>query len=227
MPPSQVMSSLGGSCEYNNTKWVKRRNMDSKKRSEPRIWTTNTYNRLSQYYDTFIKFFFPIGEKGRERIVEKLTAGSVLDVACGTGTLLEKAKRKGLKCYGIDLSEGMLAEAKRKISEAILIRASYYEIPLLEESFDYVVVTNALSGDHIDARKVLAEMLQVCRSDGWVYIAEWPKADKETFGERILVWFAGLNDDAPKDYMEIFREMGYEAEVDVLSERYHVYGIRK
>ena len=76
------------------------------------------YNRLSRYYDTFMKFFFPVGEKGRERIVEKLTSGSVLDVACGTGTLLEMAGKKGLECYGIDLSEGMLAEAKRKVPEA-------------------------------------------------------------------------------------------------------------
>jgi ubiquinone/menaquinone biosynthesis C-methylase UbiE len=175
-----------------------------------------------------MKFFFPIGEKGRERIVEKLTSGSVLDVACGTGTLLELAKKKkGLECYGIDLSEGMLAEAKRKVPEAKLIRASYYEIPLPEESFNYVVATNALSGDHIDARKVLAEMLQVCRSDGWVYIAEWPKAEKETIVERILVWFARLSEDAPKDYEVIFGEMGYEPEVEVLSERFHVYGIRK
>ena len=198
-----------------------------KKRSAPRVWTTSTYNRLSRYYDTFMKFFFPVGEKGRERIVEKLISGSVLDVACGTGTLLKMAKKKGLKCYGLDLSEGMLAQAIRKVPEAEFRQASYYEMPYPEESFDYVVATNALSGEHIDARKVLGEMLRVCRSGGWVYIAEWPKGEEETYRERILVWFAGLNDDAPKDYIEIFREIGYEPEVEVLSKRYHLYGIRK
>ena len=198
-----------------------------KKRSAPRVWTTSTYNRLSRYYDTFMKFFFPVGEKGRERIVEKLISGSVLDVACGTGTLLKMAKKKGLKCHGLDLSEGMLAQAIRKVPEAEFRQASYYEMPYPEESFDYVVATNALSGEHIDARKVLGEMLRVCRSGGWVYIAEWPKGEEETYRERILVWFAGLNDDAPKDYIEIFREIGYEPEVEVLSKRYHLYGIRK
>ena len=198
-----------------------------KKRSEPRVWTAKTYNRLSPYYDTFMKFFFPLGEEGREMIVEKLASGSVLDVACGTGTLLAMAKMKGLKCYGMDLSEGMLAQARGKVPGAEFRQASYYKIPYPEESFDYVVATNALSGDHIDARKVLGEMLRVCRSGGRVYIAEWPKAEKETFAERLLVWFASLNDDAPKDYLEIFREMGYEPEIDVLSKRYYVYGIRK
>jgi len=51
-----------------------------------------------------MKFFFPFGEKGREKIVEKLTSGSVLDEACGTGTLLELAGKKGLECLGISTS---------------------------------------------------------------------------------------------------------------------------
>jgi hypothetical protein len=60
-----------------------------------------------------------------------------------------------------------------------------------------------------------------------MYIAEWPKAEKDTFSERLLVWFAGLNDDEPKDYLGMFREMGYEPEIDVLSKRFYVFGIRK
>ncbi len=66
-----------------------------KERSQPRIWTTETYDRISRYNDTFMKFFFPIGQKGRRRIVKKLTSGSVLDVACGTGTLLAMEKTRG------------------------------------------------------------------------------------------------------------------------------------
>jgi 2-polyprenyl-3-methyl-5-hydroxy-6-metoxy-1,4-benzoquinol methylase len=58
--------------------------------------------RTCKYYDLFMRVFFPIGEKGRERIVERLSAGSILDVACGTGTLLAMAGEKGLECYGID-----------------------------------------------------------------------------------------------------------------------------
>ncbi|MGB2964118.1 MAG: class I SAM-dependent methyltransferase [Anaerolineales bacterium] len=197
------------------------------KRTQPRIWTTKTYNRVSRHYDAIMKYFFPIGEKGREKIVEKLTSGSVLDVACGTGTLLEMAKKKGLECYGIDISEGMLAQEKRKIPDVEVSQASYYELPYTEESFDFAVATNALSGDFIDARKVILEMIRVCRTGGWIYIAEWPKAEKDTFIERLVVWFASLNDDAPKDYLEIFGEMGFEPEVDILSERYHIYGIRK
>ena len=206
---------------------VKHMENDMKERSQPRIWTTKTYNRISRFYDTFMKIFVPIGEKGRERIVKKLATGSVLDVACGTGTLLEMAKIKGLKCFGIDISEGMIAIAKKKVPGAEITLGSYYEIPYLEGMFDHVVATNALSGDSIDARRVLYEMHRVCSSGGWIYIAEWPKAQKDSFVERLVVWFASLADDAPKDYLEIFRELGYVPEVDVLGKRYHVYGIKK
>ena len=95
-----------------------------KRREQSRIWTTNTYNRLSRYYDKFMKFIFLVGEQGRERIAKKLISGSVLDVTCGIGMLLEMAGKRGLDSYGIDLSEGMIAEAKRKIPGAEFKRAN-------------------------------------------------------------------------------------------------------
>jgi ubiquinone/menaquinone biosynthesis C-methylase UbiE len=174
-----------------------------------------------------MRFFYPIGEKGRVRIVERLGAGSILDVACGTGTLLAMASEKGLRCYGIDISEEMLDQAKAKVQDAEFKLASYYELPYTSGHFNYVVATNALSGVHIDAKKVLSEMIRVCKSGGEIYIAEWPTANKETLIEQIIVKLASFNDDAPKDYLKIFRELGYKPEVEVLSERYHVFGIRK
>jgi ubiquinone/menaquinone biosynthesis C-methylase UbiE len=196
-------------------------------RSQPRVWTPRTYDGLAKFYDLFMRVLFPAGEKGRERIVERLSAGSVLDVACGTGTLLAMAHGKGLDCYGIDNSQGMLNQAKSKVPSAELKRASFYEIPYPDGRFDYVVATNALSGTCIDAKRVLTEMTRVCKSGGGVYIAEWPKAETETLIERFTVWLAGLNDDAPKDYQAIFAGLGYEPEVEVLGKRYHIFGITK
>jgi ubiquinone/menaquinone biosynthesis C-methylase UbiE len=184
--------------------------------TKPKIWTTKTYNRLSKYYDKFMRIFFPLGEKGRERIVERLEVGSILDVGCGTGTLLALATIKGLRCFGIDLSKGMLNRAKLKVPDAYLARASFYEIPFPSECFDYVVATNALSGTFIHAKDALVEMIRVCKHGGSVHIAEWPKAQKDTIGERLIVKLASLNDDAPKDYPKIFRELGLEYEVEPL-----------
>jgi ubiquinone/menaquinone biosynthesis C-methylase UbiE len=195
--------------------------------SQPRVWTKRTYDKLAKYYDFFMRVFFPVGEEGRRRIVERLGDGSLLDVACGTGTLLARAHKKRLKCYGIDISQGMLNQARAKVPNAQFNRASFYEIPYPDGHFDYVVATNALSGDFIDARRVLSEMIRVCKSGGGIYIAEWPKAARETFMERLIVKLASLNDDAPKDYVMIFRMLGYDPEVEVLDKRYHIFGIER
>ncbi|MEJ2748963.1 MAG: class I SAM-dependent methyltransferase [Anaerolineae bacterium] len=198
-----------------------------RERPQPKVWTKRTYNRLAKYYDLFMRVSVPVGEKGRERIVERLSTGSVLDVACGTGTLLNMAHEKGLECYGIDNSQGMLNQARDKVPSAELSMASYYEIPYQDGRFDYVVATNALSGTCIDARRVLSEMIRVCKSGGGVYIAEWPKAVTETLIERLMVWLASLSEDAPKDYQAIFAGLGYEPDVEVLSKRYSIFGIEK
>lgn len=121
----------------------------------------------------------------------------------------------------------MIAEISRKIPEAEIGLASYYEIPFPADSFNYLVATNALSGVHIDAKKVLMEMIRVCRVGGWIFIAEWLEAEIVTFEERCIVWLASLTDDAPKDYLRMFRDLGYEPEVDVLDKRYYVYAVRK
>lgn len=194
---------------------------------KPKIWTTKTFDRLSKYYDKFMRVFFPIGEKGRKRIVERLEAGSILDVGCGTGTLLALASQKGLRCFGIDLSKGMLNQAKLKVPEAYLARANFYKMPFPSECFDYVVATNALSGTFIHAKNALAEMIRVCKHGGSVHIAEWPMAHKDTIGERLIVKLASLNEDAPKDYLKIFRELDLESEVEPLDQRYCVFAVRK
>lgn len=196
-------------------------------RSRPAVWSTKMYDRMSRHYDGLMRLFFPVGEKGREQVVGELISGSVLDVACGTGTLLQMAYLKGLECYGIDLSEGMIRQAEEKVPGAKLTKANYYAIPYTDGYFDYVVATNALSGKHIDARRALREMLRVCKSGGHVFIAEWPIADRPTLGDRLVEWFAALNDDAPKDYRTIFAELGCGPQIKVLTRRYQIYSVKK
>lgn len=195
--------------------------------SHPKIWTTKTYDRLSKHYDNFMRLFFPIGEKGRVSIVERLDAGSVLDAGCGTGTLLSLASAKGLRCFGIDLSKGMLNQAKVNAPDAYPSIASFYNIPFPNNYFDYVVATNALSGTFIHAMEAIVEMIRVCRKGGSVLIAEWPAARKETFRERIIVKLASLTEDAPKNYMKIFRDLGLDPELEHLDKRYSIFRVHK
>ena len=72
----------------------------------------------------------------------------VLDLGCGTGLELGEyyELNPSAKVTGIDLSEGMLAELKRKFADKdiTLIRGSYFDEPLRENVFDAAVSVESL-----------------------------------------------------------------------------------
>jgi len=179
-------------------------------------WTPSLYDRLSKYYDRLGKWLFPIGDRGREKVVSGLVSGLILDVACGTGTLLDKAYRSGLQCIGIDTSRGMLLETKKKVPAAEVVQASFYALPFVEKQFDYVVETNAVSGADINADTVLGEMLRVCADGGEVRIGDYGKSGRQGWWIQLLETIGILVGDYPHDYKALIGAMGYEAKVENL-----------
>ena len=162
--------------------------MEKDERKKPLLlihWTPDLYSKISKYYDLLYRLFFPIGKKGQHAVLRGLEVGSLLDVACGTGTLLAMAHEAGLKCYGMDNSNGMIAEAKLKVPEAEFRLASFYEIPFEDESFDYVIETNAVSGEEIEVERVLQEMLRVCKVGGEIRIGDYARPARMTWTNKV------------------------------------------
>jgi SAM-dependent methyltransferase len=97
--------------------------------------------------------------------------GDVLDVPCGYGRHVVPLARAGYRAVGVDRSETLLAEARRRAGHERwpkLTRADYRELPFPEGSFD--VALNLFSslgylGDEDDTR-VLAEIGRVLRPGG-------------------------------------------------------------
>ena len=181
-----------------------------------KVWIPKTYDKIAKYYDPFFKWFFPAAEKAQKRVVEDLNSGSILDVACGTGSVLMMAYEKGLKCYGIDLFQGMLRQAKLKVPGAELQIGDFENIPYPHGHFDYVVSTNSISGVRINAKKVVSEMIRVCKYGGEVRIGDYSKPLRRTWKNRLVINFLSLTGDVPHDYLKIFREFGYEPYVEIL-----------
>ena len=193
-------------------------------------WTPRVYDRLARFYDIFARCFLPYGEKGRLRVVEGLSSGSIVDVGCGTGTLLAMASANGLECYGIDTSQGMLDQARSRVPNAEFKQASFYNIPYPDACFDYVVETNALSGVEIDVKQALSEMLRVCKVGGEIRIADGTEPPRRTWRHNLLERLWILTGDLPKDYVRIFGELGCKvAKVEVLggSDMYQFFQIEK
>ncbi len=83
----------------------------------------NLYHDTAQYYD-FLEDKKKIAEeiKFLTRNLKKAKVKTILDVGCGTGIYLVGLKKKGFDIEGLDLSEAMLKETKKKDSKIKLYK---------------------------------------------------------------------------------------------------------
>jgi len=160
------------------------------------------FGRLARFYDFGVRNAFRLvgGERVfRNGIVDaaRLEFGQqVLDVSCGTGTLVAMLAERigpGGRAVGIDLAEGMLDVARRKHSAANteFILANAEDLPFESGTFDRVTISLAIHEMNREGRRnALAEMHRVLRSGGLVVMADMRKPD--TAWTRIGMKFVGL-----------------------------------
>lgn len=110
------------------------------------------------------------------------TEPHILDVACGTGDVTFRLGELLAPCHieGVDLSEGMLRIARRKLAtpryshqaDRILFRAAdCLALPYPENRFDAVTVAYGVRNfEHLD--KGYAEMLRVLKPGGVICVIE-------------------------------------------------------
>jgi ubiquinone/menaquinone biosynthesis C-methylase UbiE len=101
--------------------------------------------------------------------------GDLLDVPCGFGRHSVPLARAEYRVVGVDRSEALLAEARRRAGGARwpkLVAADYRDLPFADESFDGAVnlfTSLGYLGDEEDT-KVLAQIRRVLRPDGRLVI---------------------------------------------------------
>lgn len=118
--------------------------------------------------------------------------GLLLDLGCGTGLELEEyfSQGGGAGIVGVDLSEGMLSELKRKLPDRDLklIAGSYFDVPLGEERFDGAVSVESLHHFTYEEKLGLYKKLLAALKPGGCfvltdYFAESPEHEKFYFAE--------------------------------------------
>ena len=98
----------------------------------------------------------------------------ILDLGCGTGLELQEYYTLNLsaKVTGIDLSQGMLTELKRKFAgkDITLILGSYFDVPLGENVFDAAVSVESLHHFKKEEKVGLYSKLHTALKDNGYFI---------------------------------------------------------
>lgn len=112
--------------------------------------TKKIYDIHSAFYD--VTFGRLVRKRIRLAIQKHLNVGEtdlVLDLGIGTGQSLNYYPRHG-RVVGVDLSAGMLREARRKIRQdsmehAVVFQANALELPFADNTFDHVFISHVIS----------------------------------------------------------------------------------
>ncbi|HWQ83605.1 MAG TPA: class I SAM-dependent methyltransferase [Anaerolineales bacterium] len=95
----------------------------------------------------------------------EVKSGSLLDVACGLGYLLDFANERGAKAYGVDLVHLPLLKAHQENPERALIEANGECLPWPDETFDYITSLGSLE-HYINPDLGAREIARILKKDG-------------------------------------------------------------
>jgi len=154
------------------------------------------------YFDTLASRYerHRYGTHGRRQYQRVLEAArgwrftSVLDVGCGTGGLLALLRRPGATVAGIDLSPGMIQEARKRLGETEDLQVGEAgHLPWEARHFDLVVSTDSMH-HWPDPGRALSEIERVTVKGGHVVIADvYAPAPLRWLGN-LVAPFAGTGD---------------------------------
>ena len=148
---------------------------------------------------------------------------TLLDIGCGTATLLIEARRRrpGLDLIGVDIDAQVLAigaaKAKRLRAWPSLVRASATRLPFEDASVDRVV--SSLFFHHLDRSakaEVASELVRVLVPGGELHLADWGRASNVAMRVaflpvQLLDGFSNTSDNVRGELPGIFEAAGFDS----------------
>ncbi len=142
---------------------------------EKRAAVEAMFDRIAPRYDLMNRLMtFGIDRAWRRETIASLALGPralLIDLACGTGDLALEAAGNGARAVGIDVSAGMLREARARGVPCSWVRADALSLPLREACCDAAVCGFALR-NLTDVAAALREAARVLKPGGGLALLE-------------------------------------------------------
>ena len=182
----------------------------------------NFWDKNAGRYDRFMQKDRAAYDEMYVLIRPVVKAKTVLELATGTGLIAKHIVNAAAHIEATDASAEMIAEAKRDTRSAKLHFSvqDMFCLPYAEESFDVVIVSNAL---HIvpQPEKALAEIRRVLKDDGVLIAPTFTHAGNSFFG-KVRAFFMKLagfplhSKWTSEEYLSFLRQNGWAVRKSVI-----------
>lgn len=185
--------------------------------------TKNSYNKLSRWYDLVAGSFENKYRIAGLQMLKPEPGDSLLEVGFGTGhsfsTLIQMAGEKGT-VYGVELSEGMIHQAKNRLKKQSLYeqvkiyQADVMNLPFRQAIFDriFMCFTIELFEDP-EILSVLNECSRCLQENGHICLVSMSKKGGNKLMQKIYMWFhkkfPNLVDCRPIHLKETIQKAGF------------------
>ena len=145
------------------------------------------YARIAPWYDRLVERTDGTARVTALEMSAPTQGMRVVDVGCGTGVTLEQYARAGCVCYGVDASDAMLVQARKRLGDTTeLSLGSAERLAFDDNTFDRVLASLFLHELTVDAREaVLSELARVVTPTGLIVITDFGAADLTMRGRAI------------------------------------------
>ena len=179
------------------------------------------YDRMAPWYAAGMALL-PVWRRYTEAVLpwlDQLPAdASVLEIGPGPGVLLETMARRFFMTAALDLSSGMLAQARTRLNRAglaaRLVQGDATRLPFASGSFEAVVMTFAFSAIP-DGLAAMQEIARVLRPNGLIALVDAAEPDD---GNRAGLALARLWEQFD-DFMRDEAGLMHQAGLDVIQRR--------
>lgn len=190
-----------------------------------------SYDKKAANYDETFDGKFTVKFKRVLLNALQIQDGAVVcDVACGNGRLLQMLSEKAnFRGFGVDISDNMVAEARRLNPNMGFHVAGCDDLPFEDHSVDVMTVCAAYH--HFpNVKKFAEEAKRTIKPGGTMYIAEVYVPSVIRFLCNPLVRFSKAGDVkfySPKEISELFERNGFSADAPVIDGLTQLIVLRK